>query len=123
MEQLQLLWELQEIEREIRQKEKELQNLASVIKYKQQKTAFLDFLEEKKKAEERYAGEKKSLKHYEIELQNISDNLRNQILSYINQQCQGTGAWKKCAQRKGNDSRKDPGFYGKLGNGEKKLRN
>ena len=76
MEQLQLLWELQEIEREIRQKEKELQNLASVIKYKQQKTAFLDFLEEKKKAEERYAGEKKSLKHYEIELQNISDTLK-----------------------------------------------
>ena len=57
MEQLQLLWELQEIEREIRQKEKELQNLASVIKYKQQKTALPSFL--KKKITEKNAGRKK----------------------------------------------------------------
>ncbi len=76
MEQLLLLWELQEIEREIGKKEKELQNLASVVKYKQQKKAYLNFLEDKKNAEEKYAGERKNLKLYEMELQKISDILK-----------------------------------------------
>jgi predicted nucleic acid-binding Zn-ribbon protein len=76
VEHLRLLWELQEIEREIGQKEKELQNLASVLKYKQQKKAYLNFLEDKKITEEKHAGDKKNLKLYEMKLQNISDTLK-----------------------------------------------
>lgn len=76
MEQLRLLWELQEIEREIGQKERERQKLASVLKYKQQKKAYLNFCEDKKNAEEKHAGEKKNLKLHEMRLQNISDTLK-----------------------------------------------
>ncbi|HHT46513.1 MAG TPA: hypothetical protein GX004_04365 [Firmicutes bacterium] len=75
MEQLRLLWELQEIEREMAQKEKKLPNLASVVEYKQLKRDYLNALKEHKDAEEKFAKEQKKLKYNEMELQNISNAL------------------------------------------------
>lgn len=76
MEQLQLLWQLQELEQKMFRKEHELQNLATVIEYQRRKKEFALFQQELKAREEELNALKKELRRKELELQTVSNSLK-----------------------------------------------
>ncbi|RJX27836.1 MAG: hypothetical protein C4554_03510 [Dethiobacter sp.] len=76
MEQLQLLWQFQELEQKIFRQEQELQNLASVSEYQHKKQELAVFQKELKQKEEKLNTEKKELRRKELELQTVSTSLR-----------------------------------------------
>ena len=76
MEQLQLLWQLQELEQKISRREHELQNLPTVIEYQRRKKEFALFQQELKAKEEELKALQKELRRKELELQTISNSLK-----------------------------------------------
>lgn len=76
MEQLQLLWQLQELEQKILRQEHELQHLPSVNEYQRKKKEFAIFQQELRAKEEALNREKKELRRKELELQTISSTLK-----------------------------------------------
>lgn len=75
MEQLRLLWELQEAEQEKSKKEHELQNIQSVLLYRE-KFKRMDSLEKKlQQKEEEIAAEKKAQRLKELDVAKISSKL------------------------------------------------
>ena len=75
VEQLQMLWQLQELEQKILHQEHELQNIASAKDYRQKKRDFLAFQEMLRKEEEKLVTAKKEQRRKELELQTTMDLL------------------------------------------------
>lgn len=75
VEQLQKLFQLQELEQKILHRADELQNIAGVKDYRQKKQGFQVFLERLKKEEEKLAALKKKQRRRELELQATVDLL------------------------------------------------
>lgn len=75
VEQLQKLWQLQELEQKILHQEHELQNIASAKDYHQKKKDFKAFQEKLEKNEEKLVATKKKQRRKELELQTALDLL------------------------------------------------
>ena len=74
--QLQLLWQLQELEQKILRKEHEGQHLPSVNEYRRSKKEFELFRQELKAKEDALESKKKELRRRELELQTITCALK-----------------------------------------------
>jgi len=72
VEPMQLLWQLQETEQKIMQKEKELQSLPSVAEYQEKKQTVKGQEDHLARREEQHRSVKKELSRKEMELQNVS---------------------------------------------------
>jgi len=75
VEQFKMLWELQELEQEIAQKEEELQGLDSVSEYKRKKKDVAAFQEQVKLKKDELSSDKKEIRRRELELQQITAEL------------------------------------------------
>lgn len=75
MEEMKLLWELQEVEYEIINKEKELQNIPSVGEYLKKKKNYSYLEENLKKKVEEHKSTKKELGRREMDLQKLTATL------------------------------------------------
>ncbi|MEW5920715.1 MAG: hypothetical protein AB1796_07190 [Bacillota bacterium] len=84
MEQLKLLWELQELEREIARKENDLQNISSVKAFHALKKEVSDLQEILRGHEEKIDAAKKKLKRSEMNLQNT-----NAVIAGLNKKLYG----------------------------------
>ncbi len=73
VEQLRMLWQLQEMEQEIMLQEHQLQNIVSVKEHLQKKNEYLAFQNMLREKEEKLAATKKKQRHKELELQSALD--------------------------------------------------
>lgn len=75
VEQLRMLWQLQELDQQILQEEHRSQNIESVNDHRQKKNALLTFQRTLEEEEEELVRDKKELRHKELELQSLADLL------------------------------------------------
>ncbi|NMB41266.1 MAG: hypothetical protein GX996_04955 [Firmicutes bacterium] len=76
MDQLQLLWQFQELEQEINRQKQNLQKIPSIHEHRQEKEKFTHFQQMLKEKEEDLNSLKRELRRKELELQTITASLK-----------------------------------------------